>query len=60
MEKLFIAILSLFTSHEDEDRGATMVEYGIMVAVIAVVVMAAAILLGEAIRDLFTSVAGAI
>jgi pilus assembly protein Flp/PilA len=60
MEKLFVAILSLFTPHEDEDRGATMVEYGIMVAVIAVVVMAAAILLGEAIRDLFNGVAGAI
>jgi pilus assembly protein Flp/PilA len=60
MEKLFIFIQSYFASREDEDRGATMVEYGILVAVIAVTVMAAAIVLGDAIADLFNTVAGAI
>ena len=37
--------------HSDE-RGATMVEYGIMVAFIAVVVMAVVVLLGPKIADL--------
>ena len=38
------------------EKGATMVEYGIMVAFIAVVVMAAVIVLGPQIATLFTSV----
>jgi pilus assembly protein Flp/PilA len=41
-----------------EEKGATMVEYGLMVALIAVVVIAALIVLGPAIRDLFLGVAG--
>lgn len=36
------------------DRGATMVEYGLMVALIAVVVLAAVGPLGTAIAGLFT------
>ncbi|WP_043437555.1 Flp family type IVb pilin [Arthrobacter sp. UNC362MFTsu5.1] len=39
-----------------EEKGATMVEYGIMVAFIAVLVMAAVIILGPQIAALFTSV----
>ncbi len=35
------------------DRGATMVEYGLMVALIAVVVIVAVGPLGTSIRDLF-------
>ena len=42
------------------ERGATMVEYGIMVAFIAVVVMAAVILLGPKVAELFTQVSTAI
>jgi pilus assembly protein Flp/PilA len=38
------------------EKGATMVEYGIMVAFIAVLVMAAVIILGPQIAALFTSV----
>jgi pilus assembly protein Flp/PilA len=38
------------------EKGATMVEYGIMVAFIAVIVMAAVIVLGPQIAGLFTSV----
>ena len=40
--------------------GATMVEYGLLVALIAVVVIAALLALGPAIRDLFTQVAGSL
>ncbi|MBP1232234.1 pilus assembly protein Flp/PilA [Arthrobacter sp. PvP102] len=43
-----------------EEKGATMVEYGIMVAFIAVLVMAAVIILGPKIAGLFTSVSTAI
>jgi pilus assembly protein Flp/PilA len=40
---------------KDED-GATAVEYGIMVALIAVVIIAAVRTLGESTRDTFTAV----
>jgi pilus assembly protein Flp/PilA len=43
-----------------EEKGATMVEYGIMVAFIAVLVMAAVIILGPKIAGLFTAVSTAI
>jgi Flp pilus assembly protein, pilin Flp len=39
-----------------KDRGATMVEYGLLVALIAVVVAVAATTLGSQIAGLFTSV----
>ncbi|MEI2827625.1 MAG: Flp family type IVb pilin [Dermatophilaceae bacterium] len=42
------------------DGGATMVEYGIMVALIAVVVIAAVSPLGQAIRETFAGVTGKI
>lgn len=42
------------------EKGATMVEYGIMVAFIAVVVMAAVIILGPKVADLFTQVSTAL
>lgn len=43
-----------------DEKGATMVEYGIMVAFIAVLVMAVVIILGPQIAGLFTSVSNAI
>ncbi|CCQ45350.1 flp/Fap pilin component family protein [Pseudarthrobacter siccitolerans] len=43
-----------------EEKGATMVEYGIMVAFIAVVVMGAVLLLGPQIEGMFTSVSAAL
>ena len=42
------------------DEGATAVEYGLMVALIAVVIIAAVTLLGTNLRDIFNTVAGAI
>ena len=41
---------------QTEDRGATAVEYGLLIAGIAAVVMVAVFLLGPAIAALFTSV----
>jgi pilus assembly protein Flp/PilA len=40
-----------------DDRGATAVEYGLMVGLIAVVIIAAVTLLGSKINDLFNNVA---
>jgi len=39
------------------DEGATAVEYGIMVALIAIVIIAAVILLGGNLQEVFTRVA---
>ncbi|MGO4143998.1 Flp family type IVb pilin [Paenarthrobacter sp. YAF11_1] len=41
-----------------DEKGATMVEYGLMVSLIAIVVIAGLLILGPAIRDLFIGVAG--
>lgn len=47
-------------SHVKSERGATAVEYGIMVALIAVVIIAGVTLLGTNLLSRFTSVAGSI
>ena len=38
-----------------DDRGATAVEYGLMLALIAAVIIGAAATLGEGVRDWFVS-----
>ena len=43
-----------------EQRGATMPEYGLMVALIAVVIIVAVALLGTNLRGLFNTVAGSV
>jgi pilus assembly protein Flp/PilA len=40
------------------DRGQTMAEYGILIAVIALIVVVAAVTLGASISHLFSSTAG--
>ncbi|MDA8439618.1 MAG: Flp family type IVb pilin [Propionibacterium sp.] len=45
---------------DSKDKGATMVEYGLLVALIAMVVIAALVILGPAIKDLFTNVANSL
>ncbi|HET6985034.1 MAG TPA: Flp family type IVb pilin [Kribbella sp.] len=41
-----------------DERGATMIEYGLMVALIAMIVVPALLILGPAIVGLFNDVAG--
>jgi len=41
-----------------EEKGATMVEYGLMVSLVAIVAIAGLLVLGPAVRDLFISIAG--
>jgi pilus assembly protein Flp/PilA len=44
----------------NDDRGATAVEYGLMVALIAIVIIVAVTLLGTTLSGLFTKVATSI
>ncbi|MBW3578110.1 MAG: Flp family type IVb pilin [Actinobacteria bacterium] len=58
MERLFhawLAVSSFFVRTEDEE-GATAVEYGLMVALIAVVIMATVAALGTELNRLFQAV----
>lgn len=56
MQKITGSLRKLFNREE----GATMVEYGLMVALIAVVCIAAVTLLGTQIKAVFTSIAGSV
>jgi pilus assembly protein Flp/PilA len=56
MQKFAVSLKNLFVREE----GATMVEYGLMVALIAVVCIAAVTLLGSSIQAVFTIIAGSV
>ncbi|MET7276855.1 Flp family type IVb pilin [Kribbella sp. NPDC005582] len=61
MRKNLTAFVRTYTSQlRRDERGASMVEYGLLVALIAVIVAAAAGPLGTAIAALFTTVAGSL
>ena len=53
-------LVTLRTWLRSSDRGATAVEYGLMVALIAVVVIVAVSLLGTQLSSLFNTVAGSV
>jgi Flp pilus assembly pilin Flp len=53
----FIAAAKEFIQNED---APTMVEYGLLVALIAIIVAASAKILGANIKNVFTTVAGSI
>jgi pilus assembly protein Flp/PilA len=46
------------TVQRDDDRGATAVEYGLMVALIAIVIIVAVTAVGTNLAALFTEIAG--
>ncbi|MEV7527833.1 Flp family type IVb pilin [Agrococcus sediminis] len=58
----FLSAVSAFVSDrfDKKDRGATAVEYGLLVGLIAVVIIAAVILLGEQLNVMFTDITGAL
>jgi pilus assembly protein Flp/PilA len=59
MHNALLAYALTFTRRlRRDDRGATMVEYGLLIALIAVVVAIGATTLGTAVRTLFENVAG--
>jgi pilus assembly protein Flp/PilA len=53
-------IQALFDLHIDDERGATAVEYGLMVALIAAVIVTAVALIGTNLDGLFNTVAGSL
>lgn len=61
MTSLMVSMTAFIAGIKDRlasEKGATMVEYGIMVALIAVIVLAAVGPLGTTIRDMFFGVTG--
>lgn len=50
----------MLNARRDEEKGATAVEYGLMVALIAVAIIAAVSLLGNTLSELFSDVAGSL
>ena len=56
IQKTYMSIRKLFVLEE----GATMVEYGLMVALIAVVCIAAVTLLGTNVKAIFAQIAAAV
>jgi pilus assembly protein Flp/PilA len=61
MLKLIVSLQTFLTGplHRD-DRGATAVEYGLMVSLIAVVIITAVTLIGTKLNTLFNAVATAL
>jgi pilus assembly protein Flp/PilA len=60
MTEFFVKLMLAVTTPRDEEKGATAVEYGLMVALIAVAIIAAVTLLGGKLTTLFNQIAGAI
>ena len=60
----YATLVSLVAFAQDrlkkDEKGATAVEYGLMVGLIAVVIIAAVTLLGGQLRDLFTAIGNAL
>jgi len=60
MLKSLVSLNNRLAELRSDDRGVTSVEYGLMVALIAVVIIVAVTLLGNNLSNLFTQVANAI
>ncbi|HET9648417.1 MAG TPA: Flp family type IVb pilin [Microlunatus sp.] len=61
MSNAFAYLVSFLTGKFDsKDRGATAVEYGLMVSLIAVVIIGAVTAIGVNLDGLFNTVAGAL
>ena len=64
MVQLYLQILNGFSRLDErlhrDDEGATAVEYGLMVALIAAVIVVAVGTLGGHVRDIFNNVATAV
>ena len=56
MLELYVAVQNWFAGLRDEERGATAVEYGLMVGLIAAVIVLAVTALGGKINGVFNTV----
>ena len=63
MQKIYATMLSLVAAASDrvrEEKGATAVEYGLLVGLIAVAIIATVALLGDQLNALFTEITTAL
>ena len=63
MQKFFATMVSLVAVAQDrvrEEKGATAVEYGLLVGLIAVAIIATVTLLGDQLNALFTEITDAL
>jgi pilus assembly protein Flp/PilA len=60
MTELFIKFMHAITMPRDEEKGATAVEYGLMVALIAVAIIGAVTFLAGGLKGLFSSIGNAL
>ncbi len=60
MTKFYATLLSFVAAPKRDEKGATAVEYGLLVALIAAVIIAGVVLLGDNLLALFNSVGGTI
>ncbi len=60
MLQLLVTLQTLLTPRKRDDEGATAVEYGLMVSLIAAVIVVAVAALGTKLNGIFTSVTAAI
>ena len=58
MLKLFVSMQTYVTGVLNRDRGATAVEYGLLVALIAAVIITVVVTLGKQIEHAFSTVSG--
>ena len=63
MLQMFVALQSFtmdIPDRLDQENGATAVEYGLMVALIAIVIISAVTLVGTNLKQVFTDIAGSL
>jgi pilus assembly protein Flp/PilA len=58
--KTLLSLSTLLPDLRHKDDGATAVEYGLMVSLIAIVIIVAVALIGTNLSTLFTTVAGSV
>ncbi|SOC51923.1 Flp family type IVb pilin [Ornithinimicrobium cerasi] len=60
MAAMFFALSTLKSKFEDRERGATAVEYGLLVALIAAIIVGTVVILGQDVLKGFQTVEGAL
>jgi pilus assembly protein Flp/PilA len=60
MLQLLVTLQTFVADRKNDDKGATAVEYGLMVALIAVAIVATVVILGTRLNAVFTTVVNAL
>ena len=58
MLKPYITLLTYLQTRRDDERGASAVEYGLLVAAIAAAIVIIVFLLGDVVAEVFTNTCG--